>query len=108
VGAATPEEQRDAAEAAAAALADPILRRAAASARCHREIPVTLPLSGRRVLEGVIDLAFVENAKWQAVDFKTDGDVDANRAAYERQLRWYMHALATLTGMKAEGVLLQV
>jgi ATP-dependent exoDNAse (exonuclease V) beta subunit len=56
----------------------------------------------------VIDLAFVENGKWRVVDFKTDGDVEANRDAYERQLRWYMHALATLTGIAAEGVLLQV
>jgi ATP-dependent exoDNAse (exonuclease V) beta subunit len=108
VGAATPEEERDAVEAAAAALVDPLLRRAAASSRCHREIPVTLPLSGGRVLEGVIDLAFLENGKWRVVDFKTDGDVEANREAYERQLRWYMHALATLTGVAAEGVLLQV
>ena len=60
------------------------------------------------MLEGVIDLAFVENGQWQVVDYKTDGDVEVNRSAYERQLRWYMHALSTITGMAADGVLLQV
>ena len=108
VGAATPEEERDAVDAATAVLADPLLRRAAQSARCHREIPITLPLSGARTLEGVIDLAFHENGKWRVVDYKTDDDVDANRATYERQLRWYMHALATITGIPSDGVLLQV
>jgi ATP-dependent exoDNAse (exonuclease V) beta subunit len=107
-GGASEEEQRDAATAAASVLAHPLLLRAARAARCHRELPITLPFSSGRVLEGVIDLAFVEDGQWQVVDFKTDGDVEANREEYERQLRWYLHALASVTGMRAVGTLLAV
>ena len=81
---------------------------AAAAPRCHRELPITLPLSGSRVLEGVIDLAFMEDGQWTVVDYKTDGDVEGNRETYERQLRWYMHALTTVTSVPAVGVLLQI
>jgi ATP-dependent exoDNAse (exonuclease V) beta subunit len=108
ITAATEEEQRDAVDAAARALEQPLLRRAALAARCHRELPITFPLTGGRVLEGVIDLAFVEDGQWQVVDFKTDSDVEVNRNYYEQQLRWYLHALSLLTGMPALGTLLEV
>jgi ATP-dependent exoDNAse (exonuclease V) beta subunit len=108
VGAATDDEERHAVTAAAGALAHPLIRRAAASHRCHRELPISLPLPGGRVLEGVIDLAFVEDDRWHVIDYKTDEDVTANRTYYEQQLRWYIHALASLSGMPAIGTLLQV
>jgi ATP-dependent exoDNAse (exonuclease V) beta subunit len=60
------------------------------------------------VLEGVIDLAFVENDEWQVVDFKTDEDLQSNKRAYERQLRWYIHALSKITGLPGQGALLKV
>jgi len=108
VGAASDEEELNAVSAAVAALAHPILRRAAVAPRCHRELPITLPLSRSRVLEGVIDLAFVEGSQWTVVDFKTDDDLRSNRHIYERQLRWYMHALTMLTAIPAVGILLEV
>ena len=108
VGAATEKEEIEAASAANAAFEHTLLRRAAASGRCHRELPITLALSGNRMLEGVIDLAFIEDGHWHIVDFKTDEDLDVNRGQYEQQLRWYMHALTSLTGIPATGTLLQV
>jgi ATP-dependent helicase/nuclease subunit A len=108
LNAASDEEEREAVAAASSALAHPLLRRAAASSRCHREFPITLPLSGGRVLEGVVDLAFIEDGKWQVVDFKTDADLDSNGTYYENQLRWYMHALTALTGIPGTGTLLHV
>ncbi len=105
---ATEEEARAAEDAVTAALAHPIFARARAAARCHREYPVTLRIESGRVLEGVVDLAFVEDGAWVVVDFKTDADSGNRREQYQRQLQWYAHALATLTGMPARAVLMRV
>jgi ATP-dependent helicase/nuclease subunit A len=105
----SPDEERDAAvEAVAAALAHPLLGRARTAARCHREYPLVLKLDDDRMLEGIIDLAFVENDRWVIVDFKTDADTLVRRSQYERQLQWYGFALAQLTNMPARGYLLQI
>ncbi len=102
-------EETEAARAAVeAALAHPVLARARAAPRCHREYPVTLRLDNNRLVEGVIDLAFVENGEWVVVDFKTDADAPERRARYERQLQWYAYALAELTGIPARTYLLGV
>ncbi len=104
-----PAEEAEAARAAVeTALAHPVLARARAAARCHREYPVTLRLGENRLVEGVIDLAFVENGEWVVVDFKTDADGGERRARYERQLQWYAYALAELTGLPAQAQLLGV
>src|SRR5487761_2630766 len=105
---ASSEERQAAAEAVAAALKHPLLDRARAAERCHREYPLVLALEGGRVLEGIIDLAFVENGEWQIVDFKTDADATDRRAQYERQLQWYAFALARLTNLPARAWLLQI
>jgi hypothetical protein len=102
-------EERDAAAAAVeGALAHPLLVRARAALRCHREYPLVLTLDDGRVLEGVIDLAFVENDQWTIVDFKTDADTSERRGQYQRQLQWYGFALAELTKMPARGYLLEI
>jgi ATP-dependent helicase/nuclease subunit A len=59
-------------------------------------------------MEGVIDLAFIENDSWIVVDFKTDANFEATRTRYERQLQWYAHALSKLTGLPARAVLLSI
>jgi ATP-dependent helicase/nuclease subunit A len=105
---ATAEEAGAAAEAVERALGHAIFERARAAARRHREYPVTLCLDDRRMLEGVVDLAFVEDGRWVVVDFKTDADSGERRAQYQRQLRWYAHALTRLTGMESRAVLLGV
>jgi ATP-dependent exoDNAse (exonuclease V) beta subunit len=64
------------------------------------------------LLEGVADLAFRETdeagARWTVVDFKTDPEIAARRAEYERQVRLYVEAVAAATGEPARGVLLVV
>jgi ATP-dependent helicase/nuclease subunit A len=89
-----------------ATLQHPLLRRAAAAERCHRELPLLLPLGDGRTLEGVVDLAFLENGEWTVVDFKTDAELSGSKARYERQVQWYVYALSKLTGLPAKGVLL--
>ena len=105
---ATAEERAAAAMAVEAALEHPVIERARKSARLHREYPVTLTLDGGRLLDGMIDLAFLEKDEWMVVDFKTDADVSERRTHYERQLQWYAFALSKLTGFKARSVLFSV
>jgi ATP-dependent exoDNAse (exonuclease V) beta subunit len=59
-------------------------------------------------MEGVIDLAFLENGQWIVVDFKTDADAAPRRAQYERQLQWYAYGLSKLTKIPASAVLLAI
>jgi ATP-dependent helicase/nuclease subunit A len=108
-----PAEEADAArEAIEAALAHPLMARARAAERIHREYPVTLKLEDDGILDGVIDLAFVEDGAWIVVDFKTDAEAasesQSRREQYVRQLQWYAYALGQLTGMGARGYLLEV
>jgi ATP-dependent exoDNAse (exonuclease V) beta subunit len=101
-----PGEEADAAAAAVeAAWAHPLLVRARAAPRCHRELPIHLRLGDGRLLEGVLDLAFLEQDRWVAIDFKTDS---GSAARYERQLQWYLYALAKLTKREGAGYLLRI
>ena len=93
---ATPEEVEHSGTAALAALRHPLIERARRAKNVRREFPIMLKLDGARVLEGVIDLAFEAEDRWHIVDFKTDADVAANRARYERQLQWYAARRVTL------------
>ena len=62
------------------------------------------PQAERRVqvLEGVIDLAFLEKDGWVIADYKTDVGTDPDfarrRAGYRRQVDLYAEAWARLTG----------
>jgi len=100
-------ETAAAAEAVTAALAHPLLRRAARSA-CRRETPVALTVEGGTVVEGVIDAAFADDAGWTVIDFKTDVDLEPRLAEYRAQVRLYVRAVAAATGKPARGVLLRV
>jgi len=91
-----------------AALDAPLLHRARAAQRKHREYPVMLRVDDQRLMEGVIDLAFVENNAWVIVDFKTDADIAGHSPQYQRQLQWYASALSRLTGLPARAYLLAV
>ena len=126
---ATEEEVAAAVERVTAAVAHPLLSRAAAAAReggLRRETPVFLRTEAGEVVEGVVDLAFRERAdggaasaagssgadgspapwRWTVVDFKTDRDVEAASAAYEHQLGDYVRAVRAATGEEARAVLL--
>jgi len=67
-----------------------------------------LRVDGGRLMEGVIDLAFVEDNAWVIVDFKTDADITSGGYRYQRQLQWYASALSRLTGLPARAYLLGV
>ena len=96
-----------------AALRHPLLRRAArcaAHGALRRETPVLLRTEDNRLVEGVVDLAFRETdgGGWTVVDFKTDRELGARRAAYTEQVRLYAEAIARATGEPVSGVLLVV
>jgi len=83
------------------ALASPVLARARAATERFAEVPFVLH-HGDRLLEGAIDLAFLENGAWVIVDFKTDAvagaEVTTRAAVYRPQLCLYALALEQLTG----------
>ena len=105
---ATPEEIEQAIQAAEAALAHALIAKARSAARLHRELPIILKLENHKVLEGIIDLAFLDKGTWQIVDFKTDADITANQAHYKRQLHWYAIAVSTLNNAPVHAHLLSI
>ncbi|MEO7093600.1 MAG: 3'-5' exonuclease, partial [Polyangiales bacterium] len=90
------------------ALRHPLMGRAAASPRCRREAPISARGLDGSIVEGVVDLVFHDSGEWVIVDFKTDFDVERNRAKYEAQLRAYVSAVAEATGEPARAVLLSI
>lgn len=102
------DEVEAAARAAGLALRHPLLDRARAASRCHREYPVLLQLEHNRVIEGVIDLAFEEPDHWVVIDFKSDADLAARLDDYRAQIAWYALALQRIKGKPVDCWLLQV
>lgn len=95
-----PGEKEEVEQLVANALTSPIMLRARKTKERFTEVPISLHLNGR-LIEGVIDLAFIENGAWVVVDFKTDksvGDAVSTRMeAYRAQLYLYALALEHLT-----------
>jgi ATP-dependent helicase/nuclease subunit A len=107
---ATPEERDAAIVAVRAALAHPLMLRAADAAdrgALRREVPVVVAAADG-LIEGVVDLAFEEAGAWTVVDFKTDAEIDHRRPIYEAQVRAYAHAIGVATQRAANPVLLIV
>lgn len=77
----------------------PLGQRMLSSPEIHREWPFTLLIDGGALVQGVIDLAFMENGGWILVDYKTDRDADALVNTYREQLLWYRRALEKLTAL---------
>jgi ATP-dependent exoDNAse (exonuclease V) beta subunit len=106
------EEERDAAaRTVRAALAHPLLRRAAAAARegrCRREAPLVVRWKDGTILESVVDLAFLEEGVWQVVDFKSDADLEPLLTGYRRQVALYVTGVSDATGLPAHGTILRV
>jgi ATP-dependent exoDNAse (exonuclease V) beta subunit len=94
--------------AALAALRHPLLARAAVSGDVRREAPILLRNPDGGMIEGVIDLAFLESTNagnaWTVVEFKTDELTPVHSA----QVALYADAIAAATGLPARGVLLAV
>ena len=96
-------------------LEHPILRRAAASARkgeIRREAPVLLTLDDGGLVEGLVDLAFIEDtpeiAGWTVVDFKTDREFGTSSDRYTAQVTTYAAAIQKATGLPSRAILLIV
>jgi ATP-dependent exoDNAse (exonuclease V) beta subunit len=104
-----PPDEADAAVACVvAALAHPLLRRAARATRLARETPLGLVLPDGTLVEGVVDAAFDDGDGWTVVDFKTDVELAARLPEYQRQVALYARAMAHATGRPARAVLLQL
>jgi hypothetical protein len=100
----------------AATLADRVLRhrvfdeaRAAAAAgrACRREAPIAIVV-GETLIDGQVDLAFDTGSGWIVVDFKTDAELGASEDGYRRQVALYAHALRSITGQPAQGLILKI
>ena len=102
------DERAAAVDAVAAALAHPLLDRARAAAACRRETPLTLRAVDGTLVEGVVDLAFLDGGAWTVIDFKTDQELAKSLDVYRRQVALYADAIAAATGQPARAVLLRV
>jgi ATP-dependent exoDNAse (exonuclease V) beta subunit len=89
---------------AMSALQHELLAGIATAKRLHREFPVLLREDGR-LIEGVIDLAFLDRDAWTIVDFKT-GPADKKRN--RGQLALYRRALELATGQLVRAVLFEI
>jgi ATP-dependent exoDNAse (exonuclease V) beta subunit len=109
---ATQAEVDAAASAVFAALAHPLLQRAASATRVCRETALHRLLPDGTLVEGVVDLAFLEDdpfgdVRWTVVDYKTDLSGGAPDD-YVVQVELYAKAIEAATEIAAEAVLLGV
>lgn len=107
------DEVEAARDAVQAALAHPLLERARTAERVERETPVMLVADDGSLLDGVVDLAFLETdaggeRRWTVVDFKTDAELEPRKDAYVAQIDAYARAVSRATSVPARGVLLRV
>jgi ATP-dependent exoDNAse (exonuclease V) beta subunit len=108
---ATTEESAAAGRAVFDVLRHPLLaraRRAASVGMCRRETPVAYLHSDGTLLEGVVDLAFLEEGCWIVVDFKTDQELEQQLSVYEQQIAVYAEAIAAATGQPTRSILMRV
>lgn len=96
------------------ALDHPIMRRAAvANANgLRREVPIMLRRDDGALVEGVVDLAFLEDGRdfsgWTVVDFKTDLEIQTGRSDYSAQVAFYADAIEKATHTPSRGILLVI
>jgi ATP-dependent exoDNAse (exonuclease V) beta subunit len=78
----------------------PLGKRALASGTLRREWSFNLAGPYGRMIQGVIDLCFLEEGQWVLADYKTDdADGETLLRRYSLQLRWYARALGEITGI---------
>jgi ATP-dependent exoDNAse (exonuclease V) beta subunit len=111
---ATSDEITAATETVTRALAHPLMRRAAAASlagRCRRESPIAMRLEDGVIVEGIVDLAFVDESDrgtWIVVDFKTDFEISGKLDEYREQVALYALAISRATKLGVKGVLLRI
>jgi ATP-dependent exoDNAse (exonuclease V) beta subunit len=101
------EEVAAAVQAVLAALKHDLVKRAGLADRLHREFPLLVRLGEKQLIEGTLDLAFVEKGKWTIIDFKTDLTA-TSQPPYLKQVEWYVYGLSQLMKSDVEGWLLGV
>ncbi len=85
----------------------PLGRRALAAREVHREWSFNLRGGQGSLIQGVIDLCFLENGRWVLADYKTDAaNEDELKRRYSPQLRWYARALSAITGIPVAETLI--
>jgi ATP-dependent helicase/nuclease subunit A len=98
-----PDAALRAGDAAAEALALPVMERARRARRAWRELPLAFPEEGYLV-EGTIDLVFEEDGQLVIVDYKTDRIVPEQAllqaAHHAPQLQLYGRGLTQATGLR--------
>ena len=102
-----PGREEEIARLCRAAVGSDVVRRAIASGRMWREVPVAAPLGGL-TLHGIIDLLFEEPDGLVVVDYKTDlvsaEDVEDAAARYRLQGGAYACAIGEVTGRAVKEV----
>ncbi|MHC4777029.1 MAG: UvrD-helicase domain-containing protein [Planctomycetota bacterium] len=88
-----------------------IFRRALKSDLVLRESPILFPGDEGRLVQGDVDLLFLEGSRWIVVDYKTDrisaGRTSADVAkSYRRQIDLYVAGVKQVTGQEARGYVL--
>jgi ATP-dependent exoDNAse (exonuclease V) beta subunit len=108
---ASPDEIEAATRLVGAALDHPLMARARdawRAGRCRRESPVAFSAPDGSLVEGVLDLAFEDDAGWTVVDFKTDAELAGALGRYRRQVALYASMVARATQKPVTAVLLQL
>jgi ATP-dependent helicase/nuclease subunit A len=94
-----PEEKaKEAAQMAAQTLENPLLQRARRAPKIFRELPLTGRMADGKLLNAILDLAFLEGEEWVVVDYKTDKDMEKEKEKYGLQLGYYAELLTRFTG----------
>lgn len=87
--------------------ASPVGQRALRAETLRREWAFNLRGEGQTLIQGVIDLCFIEGDQWVLVDYKTDAaDGEELLCRYAEQMRWYARALEKITGKPVKEILL--
>jgi ATP-dependent exoDNAse (exonuclease V) beta subunit len=105
------EEVYAAVEVVSSLLRDPLfdrVRQAEHAGRCDRELPIVWKAPDGTLIEGTIDLAFVETSGLTVIDFKTDRELSTDLERYKRQLTVYCQALGALRNTAARGILAKI
>ena len=102
-----PDREEEIAQLAQVAVDSDIVRRAVASQRIWREVPVAAPV-GDGSLHGFIDLLFEEENGLVVVDYKTDSVTEEQLPQvidrYRLQGGAYAHAISQITGKRVKEV----
>ncbi len=104
------EEVSRVVELAQAAVSSSVMARARRAERLFYEVPFTYAHKGK-LLEGVVDLAFVEDGQLVVVDFKTDAvskgnGLEERAEVYKQQGFLYALSLEETTGLKVKEIIL--